>query len=1043
MISTVRPRHSVKTRLALSILLIFLLGFWSLSYYASQMLRRDMESLLGRQQFSTVSLLAAQVDQELDDRLAALKAVAASVGPTMLGHTASLQALLEERPILHGLFNDGIVAFRLDGTAVAEVPVSQGRTGVNFTATDAVAAAIKEGKSTIGRPVMGEKLRAPVVAMATPLRDAQGNVIGALAGVINLGKPNMLDKITSSRYGQTGGYFVVAPKHGLILTASDDSRVMQALPGLGVNPLMDRFVRSDEGSAIDVNPQGVEVLSASKHIALAGWDLVATLPTAEAFAPVRTMQQRMLMATIFLTLLAGLLVWWMVRRQLAPMLAAARTLATMADTKQAPKPLPVTRSDEIGQLIGGFNRLLETLGQRETLLRQILNTSSVAIFLVDQEGRLTQANQRMAEMFGRSVDALEGSEYVSLVHPSEREVARQKMLALLASAIPSVDVERLYWRADHTGFWGNLTGQRFIDANGEARGLVGVIADITQRRQAEEALRIAAAAFESQEGILVTDTSRVILRVNKAFTEITGYTAEEAVGQTPHLLNSGRQDAAFFAAMWESIARSGSWHGEVWNRRKNGEVYPERLTITAVKDDAGLATHYVGIFTDITSRKVAEDEIEKLAFFDPLTQLPNRRLLMDRLEQALAAGARRHRKGALLFVDLDDFKTLNDTLGHDKGDLLLQQVAKRLSTCVRDGDTVARLGGDEFVVLLEDLSENAMDAATQAENVGEKILATLNQTYQLANCEHHSTSSIGVTLFGDHQESIDEPLKRADLAMYQAKAAGRNAVRFFDPQMQAVVTARAALEMGLREALVKNQFLLYYQAQVTGERQLTGAEALVRWQHPERGMASPADFIPLAEETGLILPLGRWVLDTACTQLARWATRPEMAHLTVAVNVSPRQFHQRDFVDQVLAVLERSGANPHRLKLELTESLLVTNIEDVIVKMRTLQEIGVGFSLDDFGTGYSSLSYLKRLPLDQLKIDQGFVRDILIDPNDAAIAKMVVALADSLGLAVIAEGVETEAQRDFLAGQGCHAYQGYLFSRPLPLDEFEAFAKRV
>jgi predicted signal transduction protein with EAL and GGDEF domain len=371
-------------------------------------------------------------------------------------------------------------------------------------------------------------------------------------------------------------------------------------------------------------------------------------------------------------------------------------------------------------------------------------------------------------------------------------------------------------------------------------------------------------------------------------------------------------------------------------------------------------------------------------------------------------------------------------------------VAQRLVTCVREGDTVARLGGDEFLVMLEDLSEDALDAATQAETVGEKIRASLNQPYQLGPCAQHSTASIGITLFGGvAHEGIDEPLKRADLAMYQAKAAGRNTLRFFDPQMQAVVMARAALEVDLRMALEKHQLRLYYQAQVQGENQLTGVEALVRWQHPLRGMVSPAEFIPLSEETGLILPLGLWVLETACTQLALWALRPERAHLTMAVNVSAHQFHQDDFVSQVLAVLARSGANPQRLKLELTESLLISNVEDVILKMEALKAQGVGFSLDDFGTGYSSLSYLKRLPLDQLKIDQGFVRDILIDPNDAAIARMVIVLADSLGLAVIAEGVETEAQRDFLAGQNCHAYQGYLLSRPLPLDEFETFADQA
>jgi len=411
---------------------------------------------------------------------------------------------------------------------------------------------------------------------------------------------------------------------------------------------------------------------------------------------------------------------------------------------------------------------------------------------------------------------------------------------------------------------------------------------------------------------------------------------------------------------------------------------------------------------------------------------------MDRLKQSLASGSRRQRLGALLFIDLDNFKTLNDTHGHDKGDQLLQLVAQRLSAGVRECDTVARLGGDEFVVMLEDLRDNPVEAVTQTKFVAEKILESLNQDYQLARYVHHSTPSIGVTLFGGQLEDIEEPLKRADLAMYQSKTAGRNTIRFFDPQMQAVVAERASLELGLREALAGRHFLLHYQPQVMGDGLVTGAEVQLRWQHPQRGLVPPAEFIPLAEETGLILPLGNWVLETACTQLARWGLNPALAHLTVSVNVSSRQFNQADFVDQVLSILARTGANPSRLKLELTESLLVSNIDDVVARMNTLQARGVGFSLDDFGTGYSSLSYLKRLPLDQLKIDQSFVRDILVDPNDAAIANMVIVLAESLGLLVIAEGVETQAQKDALALQGCHAYQGYLFSRPVPIEEFEA-----
>ena len=568
-----------------------------------------------------------------------------------------------------------------------------------------------------------------------------------------------------------------------------------------------------------------------------------------------------------------------------------------------------------------------------------------------------------------------------------------------------------------------------------------IVIHLRESQSSEAELRLAATAFESQEGMVITDPECVILRINKSFTSITGYGAEEVIGQPIRILQSGRHSQAFYGSMWERLKRTGGWQGEVWNRRKDGEVYPEWLTISAVKRETGEVTHYVGTMLDITQRKAAEDEINQLAFFDALTQLPNRRLLMDRLQHALAASIRSGRQGALLFLDLDNFKDLNDTLGHTNGDLLLKQVAERFVGCVREGDTVARLGGDEFVVMLEDLSESDEEAATLAEVVAEKILAAINRPYSLSGRQHHSTSSIGITLFSDRECSVDELLKQADLAMYQAKAAGRNTLRFFNPEMQSVVAARAALEADMRLGLQRHEFLLHYQPQINSEGRMTGAEVLVRWQHPERGLVSPAEFIPAAEDSGLILPLGHWVLETACAQLEAWSGRDGLSSLTLSVNVSARQFRHVDFVDQVMAVLDHTGADPKRLKLELTESLLLDDVEGIIAKMTALKALGVDFSLDDFGTGYSSLSYLKRLPLGQLKIDQSFVRDVLTDANDAAIARTIVALGKSLGLSVIAEGVETEAQREFLASQGCNAYQGYLFSRPLPLDQFEHYQR--
>ena len=566
------------------------------------------------------------------------------------------------------------------------------------------------------------------------------------------------------------------------------------------------------------------------------------------------------------------------------------------------------------------------------------------------------------------------------------------------------------------------------------------------RLKAEHELRIAAAAFESQEGILVTDADNNILRVNKSFTELTGYSADEIIGKPAGILKSGRQDSEFYAAMWESINRDKYWQGEIWNKRKNGVIYPEWLCITAITNPEGAITNYVGTFTDISQRKADEERIKDLAYYDSLTNLPNRTLLFDRLNLALNTSNRNKTRGALMFLDLDNFKTLNDTLGHDRGDQLLIEVGQRLQNCVREVDTVARLGGDEFVIMLEFLDEQEIEAAVQAHAVAEKIRSNLAEFYLLKSnidnklqpfVEHYSTGSIGFVLFLGHQTSSEELLKRADLAMYQAKQAGRNVIRAFVPEMQEALNLRASLETDLRNALDRNELSLHYQIQVDVSGQPVGAEALIRWNQAERGMISPAEFIPLAEETGLILPIGHWILKQGCETLVDWAKYPETRKLKLAVNISSRQLSQADFVERVHAILAETGANPALLKLEITESVILDNVEDTIAKMHAVRDLGVNFSMDDFGTGYSSLSYLQKLPLEQLKIDQSFVRNVAFNNHDSAIIRTILALGKNLALNVIAEGVETEVQRKHLADYGCEVFQGYLFGRPVPANEFK------
>ena len=584
-------------------------------------------------------------------------------------------------------------------------------------------------------------------------------------------------------------------------------------------------------------------------------------------------------------------------------------------------------------------------------------------------------------------------------------------------------------------------------ANDVAFGIGNLRAQTTQRNADTRIREQASLLDKAQDAILVCGPDQCVRFWNKGAERLYGYTAEQAIGQPVHTLIYAT--STDFLAATQQVLRDGEWNGELVQQRRDGSVMTAECRWTRVIDEHTQHASILSIHTDVSQRKAAAREIEQLAFYDQLTGLPNRQLLGERLVQSHLHSQRTGLIGALMFIDLDNFKTLNDTLGHAWGDQLLRVVSSRLLHCVREQDTVARFGGDEFVISLVALDADVARARSKASLVGEKILEAMREPIQLSDYEHQGSCSIGIAIRDKHEDTVDELLKRADLAMYRAKAAGRNTLKVFEPDMQTKINARAENEGDLRRAVVQQEFLLHYQPQLGCDGRITGAEALVRWQHPQRGIVSPMEFVFLAEETGLIHQIGRWVLETACRQLAQWmqnANRLALqgmplpnSGLMVSVNVSVQQFRHPEFVAQVISAVKTSGIDPRSLKLELTESLLVDDVEATISKMTALKSLGIAFSLDDFGTGYSSLAYLKRLPLDELKIDQSFVRDVLTDPNDAAIARTIVALAQSLGLSVIAEGVETAAQRAFLAEHGCNAYQGYLFSRPLPVAAFEQF----
>lgn len=681
----------------------------------------------------------------------------------------------------------------------------------------------------------------------------------------------------------------------------------------------------------------------------------------------------------------------------------------------------------------------EDLEFKNTILQTQQETSLDGILVVDEYQKIISYNQRFVELWQLSP---------AVVAQGLDQPVMQAMFAQIVNFEAFIKrVNYLYahpYEDSRTEL--ALKDGRIIDRysapinsrTGKYYGRVWYFRDITHAKVIEKELLIAATAFEVQEGIIITDADNVILRVNKAFTLQTGYRSEEVVGFKTSLLKSDKHDTAFYQSMRESLQRERFWHGEIWNRHQNGDEHLVWLTISAVSNEQGEIINYVSTHSDLSLIKQNEAEIHALAFYDPLTNLPNRRLLYERLEHCIALQARSINYGAVLFMDIDHFKLLNDTKGHNIGDLLLIQVARRLQACVRDGDTVGRLGGDEFILILENLDEESHQSAALAKTVALKILEVMHQPYLLEGYAYSTSASIGISMFRGDEHTVDALLARADNAMYAAKGAGRNTHRFYDVAMQIELDARNALEHDLHYALAEQQFQLYYQVQMNNAAQVIGAEALIRWVHPEHGLVSPLSFIPLAEETGLILPIGQWVLESACAQLKDWADNAVTRHLQLAINVSARQFYQPDFVEQVSKTLEKFLIDPEKLKFELTESLVLDNIEDTILKMQALKKIGVRFAMDDFGTGHSSLSYLTQLPIDQLKIDQSFVRNLGLKSTDAIIVQTIIGMANNLGMEVIAEGVETEFQHAFLQQHACNLYQGYLFGQPLTIDTFEA-----
>ena len=1159
--------QSLIARVSLAVFAVISICMLISYLYLHQTMYFNMENLLKAQHYSKAANISSSINRALQERLQGLEKAAKGARKALLTDTNAIQDLVEQRPVLQVMFNGGIIAYSVEGIVVADFPLSSKRMGSNYINIDAVATSLQEGRSSIGHPIISKKTQTAMFAIGAPIRDASGKVIGGLTGFVNFHIPSFIDEIATTDKKKTTEYILFSPQEKMVLTSIYKHQSMPDLSSWIYDISIDAATDGFEGNFYSIDPNGVERFTSLIAISETKWYLAITSPTVDVFSPLKEIKYHLSLITLSMIVLAGFFVWWIIKHQLSPIASAARSLEMISSKKRPLHKLPVINNDEVGQLITGFNQLLDTLRKREIALQDsqfFFKESQAAAFLGSYRSDFVidewETSEVCDQIFGidnnygkniqgwgklihpddveymlqyvteevigkskpfnkeyriiRKVDGLtrwvhglgetitdEDGTCIGLIGTIQDVTERKKTELALASErnllnalidnLPDLvwlkDKDGVYLRCNHRfeKFIGasnldivNKTDYDFVDKgladsfrkhdcmvmeankalineeevpfasdghrellettkvpmhddNGDLIGVLGIGHNITETKEANDQLKLAASVFtHAREGIIITDSVGSIIEVNETFSNITGYSRKEALGENPRFLQSGRQSPEFYASMWLSLQENNYWTGELWNRRKNGEVYAEIATISAVVDSDGTVQNYVALFTDITSIKEHQKQLEYMAHFDVLTSLPNRTLLADRLRQAISQSDKTQQSLAVVYLDLDSFKTVNDTYGHEVGDELLIIMSKRIKDIIRAGDTLARIGGDEFIAILVGIE----DIITC-----EQILARMLQA-SMAPCNINNTilrtsASIGVTFYPQDKADADQLIRHADNAMYTSKQNGKNRYHIFDIDHDtAIKTHRESLN-NIKRALKLKEFVLYYQPKVnmkTGK--VISVEALIRWQHPDLGILSPGDFLPIIENHPISLSIGEWVIDTALTQVSKWQSIG--LDISVSVNVSAYQLLEENFLNKLYETLAKHPSiNPHCLELEILETSALDDIAKVSSIIYACRKIGVSFSLDDFGTGYSSLTYLKRLPADILKIDQSFVRDMLVDEDDRAIVQGVINLAAAFERQVIAEGVETFDHGAQLLLMGCTLAQGYGIARPMPAQE--------
>jgi len=988
--------------------------------------RQEFRASLLQFHRADVGNLAAQLDAHVASREDLLKGIAEKLASSGLTAPA-LRQTLDAGTDSTSMFGEEIVLADEHGHVLLAPPSKAILGGLKEVGAESwflkLAAARRPVVSPSSVIVEGEKV---LYVVAAPIMRA-GHFAGAVAAPFRL----MTDPAVLRIFAN-----VSTARHWQIVAS--DGHIVASLPekmpvGTGVLGTADMV---DTSEATLPQPGG-SPLVASAELSRLDWTVFAAAPMGKMGGFSAPLATKALIWALFFCAVAVLTLRAVAVRALAPVEAASMEIRRRLNgEQQSAEPLPVHRNDEVGTLIHGFNELQARLVDSDSRFNQVFEFYPDMVIVNDLVGgQFIEANRAFETAFGWP-----RSELLGMTGQRTRLwVGSYSLKQYLRNLVEHGAVSSLsaQFRCRDGRIVNTLLTGCVIDYRGRP-GVISVIKDVTALTRANEQLLLADHVFQgTAEGILITDENNQIIRVNRAFTRVTGFEPEQALGRNPSILASGMHQKEFYQDMWDSLRTSGYWQGEVWNKRRNGEVYPELLCITALTDEQDRVTNYVAQFSDVSRRKRDEEQINKLAYFDALTELPNKLLLRERVDQAIRNATLNGRQIAILFVDLDRFKYVNDSFGHAAGDLLLKSVAKTLLGCVRESDTVARTGGDEFVLVLPDV-HNALEAA---KSVAEKCVETLSRPVDVSGHEIHTSPSIGIAIFPHHGRDFEDLTKSADIAMYRAKEEGKNTYRVYEHDTARDLPMRLMIEHDLRHAIENNELVVCYQPKVeTATGAIVGAEALIRWRHPTRGLIPPGVFIPIAEEIGIIDKIGEWVLHEACGQNAKWIASG-LWDCAVAVNISAVQLREPLFPEHVWITLQKTKLEARHLELEITETLLVGQHEKTLGIFMRLKELGVSLAIDDFGVGYSSLSYLKTLPVDWIKIDQSFVMDLLTDKADRAIVNAILAIGPELGMSVVAEGIESLEHYEYLRERGCHVIQGFHISKPMPAGEFEHFVR--